>query len=151
LTAAAVTRVVGPGDPQTYLQLVIGLTLLKGVIQLVFALARMGNLVKYVSQSVIVGFAAGVGVLIGLGQVSSLLGIETTRPSNEYPGVIGLTQRILPHLTEISFITLLVGAGSMALILIVRLISKFAPGPLLAVIASSAVVYLMGWTEQDLE
>lgn len=151
LTAAAVTRVVGPGDPQTYLQLVIGLTLLKGVIQLIFALARMGNLVKYVSQSVIVGFAAGVGVLIGLGQVSSLLGIETTRPSNEYPGVIGLTQRILPHLTEISFITLLVGAGSMALILTVRLISKFAPGPLLAVIASSAVVYLMGWTEQDLE
>ncbi|MEZ6193888.1 MAG: SulP family inorganic anion transporter [Phycisphaerales bacterium] len=81
------TQIVGPGDPHTYLQLVIGLTLLKGLIQLVFALARMGNLVKYVSQSVIIGFAAGVGVLIGLGQVPIFLGIETTRsPDGPIPG-----------------------------------------------------------------
>lgn len=150
LTAAAVTRIVGPGDPHTYLQLVIGLTLLKGLIQLVFALARMGNLVKYVSQSVIIGFAAGVGVLIGLGQVPIFLGIETTRSPDEYPGVIGLAQRLLPHITQISVVTFLVGVGSLVMILSIRTISKLAPGPLITVVMASGAVYLMGWTEQDL-
>jgi sulfate permease, SulP family len=151
LTAATVTRIVGPGEPVLYLQLVIGLTLLKGVIQLVFALAQVGNLVKYVSQSVIVGFVAGVGVLIGLGQIPGLLGLNVMRLPDEYPGVIGLTQRLLPHLTGVSTITLLIGGGSMALILAIRSVSKIVPAPLIAVIVSSALVYFMGWTGQDLE
>jgi tetratricopeptide (TPR) repeat protein len=46
--------------------MVFALTLLKGLIQLVFAAAHMGNLVRYVSQSVIVGFTAGAGVLIAV-------------------------------------------------------------------------------------
>ena len=150
LTAAAVTRIVGPGEPQTYLQLVIGLTLLKGVIQLIFAMARMGTLVKYVSQSVIIGFAAGVGVLIGLGQIPNLLGISADRLPQERPGVIGLAQRLLPHLNEINLMPLAVGAGSAAVILIVRHFSRFAPGPLIAVVTAAFTVYLMGWTEQDL-
>ncbi len=150
LTAATVTRIVSPGDTQTYLQLVIAVSLLKGVIQLLFAVARIGYLVKYISQSVIVGFAAGAGVLIGVGQLSSFLGIDVTRSPDEYPGVIGLAQRLGPHLTEISVITLLVGASSLILILAIRSVSKVAPAPLIAVVVSSIGVYFMGWTGQDL-
>jgi sulfate permease, SulP family len=147
LTAATVTRLVEPGNPEMYLQLAIGLTLLKGLTQLVFALARVGHLVKYVSQSVIVGFAAGVGVLIGFGQLADFLGLDVTRSAGEYPGVIGIAQRLLPHVTEISFITLGIGVGSMTLILMTRALSKTAPAPLIAVVVASLCVYLFGWTQ----
>ena len=151
LTAATVTRVVAPGDPQTYLQLVIAVGLIKGLIQVAFALARIGYLVKYVSQSVIVGFAAGAGVLIGLGQVPAFLGVHLDRSPGELPGVIGLAQRLWPHLSEINTVTVLVGVGSLVLILLVRMISKVAPAPLIAVAAAALAVYLFGLTGQDLD
>src|SRR3954468_16615239 len=56
LIASAVHRLVDPtGDPSRYLQLVFALAMLKGLIQLAFAAARMGNMVRYVSRSVIAG------------------------------------------------------------------------------------------------
>src|SRR5262249_40894943 len=61
LVASAATRALsmsGEMDPQlraqAYLQLVFGLTMLKGMIQLAFAGAQMGGMVRYVSRSVIV-------------------------------------------------------------------------------------------------
>ena len=149
LVAATVTRIVEPGDPAMYLQLAIGLTMLKGVIQLAFSLARVGDLVKYVSQSVIVGFAAGVGVLIGFGQLADFLGLNVTRSADEYPGVIGITQRLLPHITEINPITLGIAVGSLILILVIRAWSKTAPAALIAVVLASIPVYLFGWTESQ--
>lgn len=151
LVAATVTRIVEPGNPEVYLQLAIGLTLIKGLIQLVFAMARIGDLVKYVSQSVIIGFAAGVGVLIGFGQLADFLGMEVVRSADEYPGVIGIGQRLWPHISEINIYALLVGVGSMALILGVRSFSKVMPAPLIAVVAASAAVYLFGWTGEELK
>lgn len=149
LTAATVTRIVDPGDTAMYLQLAIGLTMLKGVIQMAFALARVGDLVKYVSQSVIVGFAAGVGVLIGYGQLADFLGLAAQRSADEYPGVIGITQRLWPHITDINTITLGIALGSLILILGIRAWSKTAPAALIAVVLASIPVYLLGWTEAD--
>ena len=51
LIAATVMRLADPGDTAMYLQLVVGLCLLKGIIQLIFAAARMGNLIRYVSPT----------------------------------------------------------------------------------------------------
>jgi sulfate permease, SulP family len=151
LVAATVTRIAEPGDVALYLQLAVGLTLLKGMIQLMLSLARVGDLVKYVSQSVIIGFAGGVGVLIGLGQLAPFLGIEVSHSASAYPGVVGIIQRLTPHITEVNVITLLVSAGSLALILAIRSFSQVLPAPLIAVVGASFAVYLFGWTEQDLD
>src|SRR5690606_22943705 len=48
LIAATVARIVDPGDVATYVQLCFGLCILKGLIQVAFAAARMGNLIRYV-------------------------------------------------------------------------------------------------------
>jgi len=150
LTASTVTRLVEPGDAAMYLELAIGLTLLKGLLQMLFAVARVGDLVKYVSQSVIIGFAAGVGVLIGFGQLADFVGIEAVRSGDEYPGVIGIGQRLLPHITDINTVAVMVGVGSMALILAIRHYSKILPAPLIAVVVASLATYLLGWTDNDL-
>ena len=63
----------GPGDP-VRIQVVCLLAILVGIIQIVIALLRLGDLTRYVSESVILGFMAGAGVLVALTQVQNLFG-----------------------------------------------------------------------------
>ncbi len=64
------------GSP-TYLAAAGLLAVMSGRLRLVMGVARLGVLVNFVSDSVIVGFTAGAGVLIMVGQMRSAAGAET--------------------------------------------------------------------------
>lgn len=66
----------GTGD---YIGAVLILTLLAGIYQLVFGLARLGSMVNFVSHTVVVGFTAGAAVLIFTSQVKTILGLDLPR------------------------------------------------------------------------
>src|ERR1700676_5476597 len=55
-------------------------TLMAGVILLVFGFARLGAVIKYITDPVIAGFTAGIGVIIFVGQWKDFLGL-TPAPS----------------------------------------------------------------------
>jgi sulfate permease, SulP family len=55
-------------------------TLMAGVILLVFGVARLGAVIKYIPNPVIVGFTAGIAVIIFVGQWKDFLGL-TPAPS----------------------------------------------------------------------
>lgn len=143
LIASTVVRLSG-SDPQRYLQLVFALTLLKGLIQLGFAAANLGNMVRYVSRSVIVGVSAGAGVLIMVGQVPNFIGIASDS-TRHLPGVLGQIERMLPHLGDANWRCAALGAGCLAVVLAVRSISKLLPSALLAVVLAAGVVAALGW------
>ena len=144
LVASTVTRLVAAGDSAAYLQLVFALTLIKGIVQLVLATARLGRMVSYVSYSVIVGFTAGAGVLIAVGQIPTFLGLSVIGRPDYWPGLIGAWQRLAPHLSEINPGVVSVGLLSLVLVVGCRFISRLVPGPLIAVGAGAAVVALAG-------
>jgi len=144
LVASIVAHVYGVHDMH-YVYLVIALTLIKGVIQLAFAAASMGNLVRYVSRSVMLGFTAGAGVLILVEQFPSFLGVEVTRSGSALPGVIGAAQRIAPELTHVDVRSVLIGVATLVIVLGLKARWKHAPGPLLAIVGGGVLVYAMGW------
>jgi SulP family sulfate permease len=148
LVAAVVTRLTN--DPSVYLQLVLGLTFIKGVIQLAFAAARMGRMVRYVSHSVMIGFTAGAGTLIFVEQVPSFLGLDLSGIEHSLPGLLGAIERIAPHIGATDPRALGIGIGALVVILIAPRLSRFIPGPLLAIAASGIVVSVAGWTAGDL-
>jgi len=148
LVASIVTRLAATGS-ELYLPLVIALTLLKGVVQLAMAALRLGNLVRYVSHSVIVGFTAGAGVLIMTSQAHHFLGFAVQRSANDWPGIIGAAQRLWPHLQQVSGPAVFVGAVALLLLIVCRAWSRLVPGPLLAVFAGGAVVAIFGWTGEQ--
>jgi len=150
LIASAVARMVSPGDEALYLQLVIGLTLIKGVIQLACSLVRLGDLVRFVSHSVIVGVAAGAGVLIAAGQLPHLLGLQLAAEKTKWHGLAGAVDRMILHLDETNRRALMVGAGVIVLVVVCRRISRFVPGALIAVVGSAALVAHQGWTDSHL-
>jgi SulP family sulfate permease len=51
------------------------LALMAGSLQIVIAVSRLGDLTRYISESVVLGFMAGAGLLIALGQTGNLLGL----------------------------------------------------------------------------
>jgi SulP family sulfate permease len=146
LIAATVHRLADPtGQPELYLQLVFGLTLLKGLLQLAFAATMMGNIVRYVSRPVISGLVSGAGLLIFFGQLPAFLGVPH-RPSN-LPVVIESIRDVWQHVQEINPRAVLIGSGVVALIVLMRMRSKLLPGSLVSVVLAAAAVWFFGWTQ----
>ena len=72
----------------------------------------MGEIVRYVSRSVIVGLAAGAGVLIIIGQLGRLVGVSVTRP-HRLAGVAGEMEKLVHQAGGVNARALLIGAISL--------------------------------------
>jgi SulP family sulfate permease len=99
-----------PGDQQLAYLVVLGL--LVGLFMLVFGLLKLGFLVRFISNSVMTGFLAGLGVLTILGQAGDL----TAYYSDAGNKVTRAIDTIL-HFQEIDLATLAVGLLTILLIL----------------------------------
>jgi SulP family sulfate permease len=75
---STMSTVAHPGTNE-YIQLVLLMSLLAGCFKLAMGLARMGVLVNFVSQTVVVGFTAGAGFLIVASQIQQFFGLSMPR------------------------------------------------------------------------
>jgi SulP family sulfate permease len=140
----------GPDQPTQGLEMIEAVWLLAfmvGAIQLLIALLRLGDLTRYVSESVLLGFMAGAGVLIVLGQIPNLLGIK---PLGD--GHLSVLQRLWLTLREgggIDGPSAWLGLGTLVLLVPMRMLKQrlTAPFPdlLLALILATAAAPLLGW------
>ncbi len=121
------------------------LALLVGLFQLIMGLARLGVLVNFVSHSVVVGFSAGAGVLIGVKQLPSLVGLSV-----ESHGLAGTVHELFFQLIETGphWATAILGLGTILLIVLLRRFSPRLPGPLIGMVAAAAIVGLVGLDQQ---
>ena len=54
------------------------LAVMVGIFQILIAVFKLGDLTRYISESVILGFMAGAGVLVAIGQIGNFLGVSKT-------------------------------------------------------------------------
>ncbi|MBI1878294.1 MAG: STAS domain-containing protein [Chloroflexi bacterium] len=128
-----------PGSPD-YIAAAGVLAVMVGVFRLAMGLARLGMLVTFVSDSVIIGFTAGAGVLIAVGELRSLLRLEATIP----PGLLNTLLDVFTHLTDTHLISLALGLGTLVLILLLRRFYPKWPGALIALTIAGMAVALFG-------
>src|SRR5947209_15692773 len=94
------------------------LALLVGVVQTGITLLRLGDLTRYISQAVVVGFTLGASVLLFLDQLKNLIGLEAQgRGEDHFLVRFGLTMR---HIDRIHLPTAAVGLGTIAFVLGLR-------------------------------
>lgn len=117
------------------------LTFLVGAIQLTMGVLRLGSLVNYVSHSVIVGFTAGAGIIIAMGQLNNLIGVQLP---NGHLSSIGKVVACFQNIGKINYHAFGVGIFTIAIILICKKINKNLPGALLGVIFSVILVMVLG-------
>jgi len=129
-------------DPNDRLQLAVLMAFMIGAIQLLISLARLGDLTRYVSHSVIVGFTAGASLLLVFDQLKNLLGQSAVGDVHDH-----FLLRFWNSLTEGGSVhgpTVTVGLASIALVLILRALKKKLDWPLfpefLVVIVTMAAI-----------
>src|SRR5215467_14035272 len=74
MTAAAVAPLAG-GDPRLYASLTIVLTFIAGVFCIGASFLRLGGLADFLSKPILVGYLAGVALVIVLGQIGKVTGL----------------------------------------------------------------------------
>lgn len=120
--------------------LIFLLAFLVGVIQLTMGLARMGTFLNFISHSVVVGFTAGAGILIGSNQLKNLFGLKI--PS--HPELVETLKDTFIHIPETNIYALGIGLFTILFIIISRKISRKIPGPLLSMVVSALIIFFFG-------
>ncbi len=113
-------------------------TLMAGVILIVFGLLRLGAVIKFIPDPVIVGFTAGIAVIIWVGQWKDFFGLPAPAGEHFHDKLWALLQ-LLPQL-DLS--TTALALFSLALLLIWPRLLPRIPGPLVALVAATAAVRL---------
>jgi SulP family sulfate permease len=134
MTATAVAP-LALGDPVRYAALAAGLALVVGVICLVGGLLRAGSLADLLSQPVLVGYMAGIAVIMIIGQLGAVTGVpmEGDSPPAEVASFLsGLAGAHLP--TVALALSLLVG------MLVGTKLRPTWPVPMIGMLAATAVV-----------
>jgi len=119
-----------------------------GVIQIFIAVLRLGDLTRYVSESVILGFMAGAGLLIALGQIGNFVGAAKRNGGD--PSVIEQTWAILAHGRPFNFYAIGLGTGTILVVFLLRRLINQYKLPKIDMLAGLIIAALVaahfGWS-----
>ena len=139
LAGANLALVVPSGDPASLLTAAATLAVLVGALLVAASILRLGFVASFISEPVLIGFKAGIGLVIVLDQVPKLLGLHI--------GGGPFLQKLLAlvaHLPDTSAATLAVGAAMIAILVALEHWVPRAPAPLVAVAVGIAASGLAG-------
>ena len=137
-TAAFATIVAGIVAKDGMDGLVIA-TILAGIFLIFMGLCHFGSLIRFIPCTITTGFTSGIAVTIVIGQLKDFFGL--TYPEGLKP--IETTEKInavIQNFSTINVDAVIVGAVSLAILIISPYIFKKIPGSLLAVIAGILMV-----------
>ncbi len=101
------------------LEYLLATTVLAGLLQIGAGFARLGQLMRFVSRSVMTGFVNALAILIFMSQI--------------------------PELIDVPWLTYPLVAAGLAIIYLFPYLTKAVPSPLVTIIVLSSLVMLMGW------
>jgi sulfate permease, SulP family len=138
LFAAGVGGLAAVGS-SAYIDLVGILSVEVGVLIALVWLLRLDWITEFLSAPIVTGFLVGVAVIIVIHQLPDLLGIPASGGSN-----LHRLADIGRHLGETHGPTLVVGLGVLALVVAAERIDRRLPGALVALVAATAAMALLG-------
>ncbi|MEP7155665.1 MAG: SulP family inorganic anion transporter [Betaproteobacteria bacterium] len=133
-------------------------TMMAGVLLFAMGAFRMGSLVRFIPVSIVIGFTAGIAVIIALSQVKDLLGLDIPKPPSNFFSQIAL---IAERIHTFNWRALAIGSISLALIVFWplsttvtaistsvqhsrwRRVTAKLPSTLVVLVLSSIVVWLL--------
>ena len=138
-TTALMTAIaIGPlaaGNPARYAELAATLALLVGLMGAAAWLLRLGVVADLLSRPVLVGYMAGVALIMIAGQLGRVTGVSVT--GQEFAGQLASFAR---NIGQAQPGVLAVAAAVLAFLLLLRWRWPAAPGPLIAVLLATAAV-----------
>lgn len=115
-------------------------TLLAGIFLVLMGLLRLGTVIKFIPYPIIVGFTSGIALTIFTTQVKDLFGMTIDKMPGDF---VSKWVVYAQHLGNVSWISLLVGLLSIALIVLTPRVSKKIPGSLVAIVVMTVAAYFL--------
>ncbi|RMH25172.1 MAG: STAS domain-containing protein [Planctomycetota bacterium] len=117
-------------------------TMLAGVFLVIMGLAKLGGMIKYIPYPVTTGFTSGIAVVIAVGQIRDIAGLDTGALP---PDMLARLEVYAASIHSASPAALAVGVGTIALIQLMRRFGpKRIPGPVVAIALATVVVHIFG-------
>ena len=121
-------------------------TMMAGAILFAVGISGLGRFIRYVPHAVIVGFTAGIAVIIFASQIKDLFGLKLA--SAEPSALVPKLGAMAAASGSLNFMALGIAVASIALIVALRIYRPQWPGLLIAVcLASLAALLIPGATE----
>lgn len=117
-------------------------TLMAGVMLLIMGFARLGGVIKFIPDPVIVGFTSGIAVIIFVGQWKDFFGLSLT------PQIEHFHEKFLHLMAAFSTVhleTALLGIMTLAILLLSPRVFKRIPSPLVAMVVVTLVQWLFAF------
>jgi high affinity sulfate transporter 1 len=146
LAAAQLSHLASAGDPTFLMRASATLTLFVGAVLLLASLLRLGFIANFISEPVLIGFKAGIGLVIVLDQLPKLVGVHI--PRGTFVANFLATLRAIPYA---SLPTLAIGIIMIVLLVGIERLLPRAPAPLIVVAIAIAGVQLFGLQAHGVE
>lgn len=118
-------------------------TMMAGVILVVLGLSRMGRLIEFVPYPVVLGFTAGIAVVIATLQVPDFLGLQVGQMGEHFIDNVG---QIVSALATIAPLEVSIGAFTLAVMLVWPRLKLPVPAPMIGLIVGAVAAYVAnGW------
>lgn len=152
ISIAVLSAMVGFSDSER-IPAAILLALMVGVVQTGISLLRLGDLSRFISHAVIVGFTLGAAVLLVLDQLKNLLGLPALGTGEDH--FLKRVWLTLSNVHQTNYAALALGVGAFAVALVIRWTNARLrirlPDLLLAVICAAAAVGYWQLDEQGVK
>jgi len=140
MSAAALIPFASPGSAD-FIEFSVMLALMVGVLRLVLGLFRLGAIVNLLSSPVIVGFTNAAALIIGLSQLSKVIGVPFPRTESYLADL----WRVFEQLPSLHWITLMFAISAFLLILGLKRKLPAIPGVLVAVVLTTLISALISY------
>jgi sulfate permease, SulP family len=141
LIAMGISQIT-PTGTETYIALALTLTLLVGIIQLLFGIFRLGFVVNFLSYPVVSGLTSAAALIIGFSQFKHLIGVEMEGVRHVHQVIISA----IKNFDNINWLTFTIGIGGMVLIKVVQKYLPSIPSALLAVFFGIIITWVFSLT-----
>jgi len=111
-------------------------TLMAGLILVAMGWARLGGVIKYIPDPVIIGFTSGIGVIIWIGQWKDFFGLKPEAGGEHFHEKLG---HLILALPDFHWATTGLALLSLALLLLIPRFVKRVPAPLVAMVVATVV------------
>lgn len=144
MSAAAIIPFASPGSA-SFIEISIMLALMVGVLRLLLGVFRLGSIVNLLSSPVIVGFTNAAALIIGLSQLSKIIGVPFPRTDSYLADL----WRVLTQIPDMHVMTLAFAIAAWVIISGLRKYKPTLPGILVVVVITTVVSAISGY-ENDI-
>lgn len=133
------------GTPE-FITIALLITLLAGLIQFGFGLARLGVLVNFISHTVVIGFTAGAAILIGTSQLKYVVDAEVVNGSS----FVETWNQLIPQVADANLLAVGIAVVTIIVTIVVKKINRKLPSMLIGMIAGSFFCWIMNGKERGI-